>query len=109
MTKHIEKSKVKVLTDNEAQKLFQKFAAPLFRGANSVTRKKSAHELAKTLWVALVTGHENEEMIFEELRKSLADPESIQVIRDCYYDKMKPLITEEELQALIVRYQVKKK
>ncbi len=47
MTKHIEKSRVKVLADNEAQKLFQKLAAPLFRVANSITRKKRAHELAK--------------------------------------------------------------
>lgn len=32
------------LTDNKAQKLLQKFAAPLFRLANSVTRKKGEHD-----------------------------------------------------------------
>jgi hypothetical protein len=37
------------------------------------------------------------------------DAEGIQVIRDRYYREMKPAITEKKLQALKVRYEVKKK
>jgi hypothetical protein len=36
-------------TDNKAQNLFQKFAAPLFRLANSVTRKKGAHDFMEDI------------------------------------------------------------
>ena len=37
------------LTDNEAQKLFQKFAAPLFRVANSVPLKEVAHDFMEDI------------------------------------------------------------
>ncbi len=37
------------LTENKAQKLFQKFATLLFRRANSVTRKKEAHDFMEDI------------------------------------------------------------
>ncbi|MCX9009936.1 MAG: hypothetical protein OIN66_02330 [Candidatus Methanoperedens sp.] len=100
--------KAKVLTDLEAQNLFRKFAAPLFRAASSPARKKAAHELARMLWVALITGPDIEELVFQELVKVGLDAEGIQAIRDRYYREMKPAITEEELQALKISYKVKK-
>ncbi len=111
MTKRIKKSKVKVkvLTDLEAQNLFRRFAAPIFRAANSPARKEGAQGLAQMLWMALITGPEVEEIVFQELAKVGIDAEGIQVIRDRYYREMKPAITEKELQALKVRYEVKKK
>jgi len=111
MTKRIKRSKVKakVLTDLEAQNLFHTFAAPLFRAANSPARKEGAHGLAQMLWLALITGPEVEEIVFQELAKVGIDDEGIQVIRDRYYREMKPAITEKELQALKIRYEVKKK
>ncbi len=111
MTKRIKRSKVKakVLTDLEAQNLFRRFAAPIFRAANSPARKEGAHGLAQMLWLALITGSEIEEIVFQELAKVGIDAEGIEVIRNRYYREMKPAITEKELQALKIRYEVKKK
>jgi hypothetical protein len=103
------KSNVKVLTTQEAQDLFQKFSAPLFRAANSYTRKEAAHELAKSLWIALITGPEVEDNVFQTLKETGISFEGIQVIKDRYYIEMKPIITMEELQSLKARYNVKKK
>jgi hypothetical protein len=109
MAKHIRKSKTKVLKDQAAQNLFRKFAAPLFRAANSPSRKKAAHRLAQMLWLALITGPETEEFVFQTLEgKAKLNSEDIQVIQDHYYREMRPVITEEELRALKARYKVKK-
>jgi len=100
----------KLLTDREAQELFAKFAAPVFRAAKSPPQRKGAQRLAQALWLSLVTGPEIEEAVFQSLKEvyGLA-AEDLAIIKERYYREMKPSITEEELQALKARYKVKKK
>ena len=62
--------KRKNLTQQEAQKLFAKFAAPVFRAAKTPSQQKGAQRLAQALWLALVTGPEIEAATFEELEKA---------------------------------------
>jgi len=62
--------KRKNLTQQEAQKLFAKFAAPVFRAAKTPSQQKGAQRLAQALWLALVTGPGIEAATFEELEKS---------------------------------------
>ena len=109
MTLHGENSKVKVLTDEETENLFRKFAVPLFRAADSPTRKEAAHSLSQMLWLALVTGKEIEEIVFGQLSEIGIDPDGIQAIRERYYNEMKIAITEEEVRALKARYKVRKR
>jgi len=110
MDKRTKKSKVKVLTDQEVQNLFKKFAVPLFRVANSPTRKETAYELAQMLWLALITGPEIEEIVFQAIERiGKVDSENIRLIRDRYYREMKSAIIEEDLRALRAHYKVKKK
>jgi hypothetical protein len=98
------------LTDAEAQYLFAKFAAPLFRAAKSPSQRTGAQRLAQWLWLALVTGADIEAFVFQELEKvGKLEAEDIQIIKDRYYNEMKPSITQAELQALKARYQVKRK
>ena len=98
------------LTDQETRKLFAKFAAPVFRAAKSPDQEKGAHRLAQVLWLALVTGPEIEEATFQTLEGvDGIGAEDMQIIRDRYYNEMKPSITKEELQALKARYKVRKK
>lgn len=107
--KRMRKSRARVLTDQAARNLFRRFAAPLFRSANSPSRKEAAQRLAQTLWLALVTGPEVEEILYRLLaERAKLNSEDIQAIQDCYYREMKPLITEEELRALKARYKVRK-
>ena len=61
--------KQKKLTDQEAHKLFAKFAAPVFRAAKTPPQQKGAQRLAQTLWQAFLTGPEIETSAFENLEK----------------------------------------
>ncbi|MBM3133688.1 MAG: hypothetical protein FJZ89_00015 [Chloroflexi bacterium] len=98
------------LTDAEAQYLFAKFAAPLFRVAKSPRQRTGAQRLARWLWLALVTGADIEAYVFQELEKvGKFEAGDIQIIKDRYYNEMKPSITPAELQALKARYQVKRR
>lgn len=100
----------KPLTDREAQELFARFAAPVFRAAKSPSQRKGAQRLAQALWLALVTGPEVEEAVFQGLEEvGGLEAEDLLIIKERYYSEMKPSITEEELQALKARYKVKKK
>ena len=62
------------------------------------------------LWLALVTGPEIEETVFQSLEEVTGiSAEEIQIIKERYYNEMKPSITKEELRALKARYKVRKK
>ena len=98
------------LTDRDAQNLFAKFAAPVFRAAKSPTQEKGAQRLAQLLWQALVTGPEIEAAVFQTLEAvGGVHAQDIQIIKDRYHNEMKPSITTDELRALKARYKVKKK
>jgi hypothetical protein len=102
--------KPRKLTDREAQGLFTRFAAPIFRAAKSPSQRKGAERLAQALWLALVTGPEIEEAVFQSLEEAGGlGSEDIAIIKERYYSEMKPSITQEELRALKERYKVRKK
>ena len=98
------------LTDQEAHKLFAKFAAPVFRAAKTPSQQKGAEGLTRFLWLALLTGHDIETTMFEDMKKLLnIQTEDLAVIKDRYYSEMKPSITSEELSLLRVYFKVRKK
>jgi len=66
--------------------------------------------LAQALWLALVTGPGIEEAFFQSLEGTgQLDSEGLAIIKERYYNEMKPSITEAELQALKERYKVRKR
>ena len=102
--------KQKKLTDQEAHKLFAKFAAPIFRAAKTPSQQKGAQRLAQTLWQAFLTGPEIETSVFENLEKYFSlKTEDLAIIKKRYYLEMKPSITGEELSHLKAHYKVRKK
>ncbi len=99
------------MTQAEVQALFRRFAAPLAGyAATSVQRKEGAEFIARTLWTALIAGPEMEVQTWKAFQKHAAlDEESLQTIKDLYYEKMKPVVTEEQRAALQQRYSLRKK
>src|SRR5450631_323571 len=78
--------KQKKLTDQEAHKLFAKFAAPIFRAAKTPSQQKGAQRLAQTLWQAFLTGPEIETSVFENLEKYFSlKTEDMVIIKERYY------------------------
>ena len=99
------------ITQAEVQALLNKFGAPLAPYAlSSPKRKGGAEVMVKALWTALIAGPEMEETAWKVFKEQahLAD-EDLQAIKDCYYQKMKPQVSEEQLALLRERYRVKKK
>lgn len=95
----------------EVQALFRKFAAPLAPyAATSAVRKEGAEMLARSLWTAMIAGPEMEEETWKVFKTTgNLDDESLQSIKQVYFEKMKPVVSEEQLAALRQRYQVRKK
>ena len=98
------------MTDEEVRDLLQAFAAPLSPYVTSSSREIAAKTLVETLWLALVTGPEIEEETWRALRTSgNLDEDMLESIQTCYYEKMKPVVSAEQLSALKARYKVRRK
>jgi hypothetical protein len=95
----------------EVQALFHRFAAPLGGyAATSPARKELAEMLARNLWTALIAGPEMEQETWQILKMTgHLDDDPLQTIKDLYYEKMKPVVTEEQRAALQQRYRLRKK
>ena len=66
--------------------------------------------MARTLWMALIAGPEMEEETWKAFQKHAAlEAESLQSIKDLYFQQMKPVVTEEQLAALRERYRLQRK
>ncbi len=98
------------MNQEEAQALFQKFAAPLARHVTSASRKDAADSMARNLWLALVTGPDIEDTVWKKLKEiAQMDDDLIEALKDCYEKQMKPVVSAEQLAALRQRYKVERK
>ena len=94
------------MDQHEIQILFRKFAAPLAGyAATSAARKELAEMLARNLWMAMIAGPEMEEETWQAF-KIVAEmkDESIQPIKELYFDEMKSVVTAEQIAFLRKRF-----
>jgi hypothetical protein len=99
-----------LMTQEEIHALVRQFAAPLAPHITSTRRKEGAEKLVKYLWTAMICGPEMEEETWRVFReKGQLDDDMIDDIKQCYENKMKPMVSEEQLAALRQRYQVNRK
>ena len=94
----------------EAQSLFRQFASPLAGyAASSAQRRESAEFMARTLWTALIAGPEMEEETWKVLKTTgKLDDNSLKAIQQLYFDKMKPVVSDDQLVALRERYRLRR-
>ena len=99
------------ITQTKIQALFNRFGAPLAPYAlSSPERREGAEVMVKALWTALIAGPEMEEETWKVFKEQAhLEDEDLQAVKDCYYQKMKPLVSDQQLAALRDRYRVKKK
>jgi hypothetical protein len=95
----------------EVQALFRKFAAPLAGyAATSPARKGLAEMLARSLWTAMIAGPEMEEKTWKVFKnRADLDEDSLQPIKQLYFEQMKSIVTDEQLAALRQRYRLRRK
>ena len=86
----------------DIQDLFIRFAAPLSGFAALGSRKESVEELARNLWMAMLAGSDAEEQMWTSLDQ--ADADLCNTVKRCYFEEMKPLVSEQDLAALRKRY-----
>ena len=66
--------------------------------------------LVRNLWTAMIAGPEMEEATWEILRTTgKLDEESVQVIKETYFNQMKPVVSEDQILTLRKRYNVRRK
>ena len=85
------------LGDNEINRLFEKFSYPLVRPCISMSQKEKAIGISKILWLALVSGTDSEQNIYNILSRIL-DQKHNDVISfgSLYFYKMKKALTKKE-------------
>ena len=90
------------MTATQTQNLFRRFAAPLAPyAATSQARKELAEVLAKYLWAALIAGPVGEDDTWNILQTTAnLDSDSLQAIKDLYFQEMKTVVSEQELAML---------
>jgi len=99
------------MTQAQVQALLRQSAAPLAEyAAASPARKEGAQFVVRTLWTAMIGGPEMEEATWRSFRRvgHLPDDE-LKAIQECYYRKMKPAVTQEQLNLLRKRYRLRRK
>ncbi len=90
----------------EVQVLFRQFGSPLAQYAStSPGRQELVEMLVTNLWTAMIAGPQGEEEVWNVLKTQahLSD-EQLEPIREAYYQQMKPIVSEEQLAALRLRY-----
>jgi hypothetical protein len=94
------------MDQSEVQMLFQKFAAPLTSyAAISTERRQLAEMLSRNLWTALIAGPEAEDETWKVLRiEGNLDCDLLEPLQQCYYEQMKPSVSQEQLVALRAKY-----
>ena len=91
----------------DVEELFCRFASPLADYVSLGGRKEAVAMLAKTLWAALIAGPASEKETWNSLKATdNVDPSLLESVQACYYDKMKPVVSEEQLTELRERYGV---
>jgi hypothetical protein len=95
----------------EVQALYLRFAAVLAEyGATAPDRKELATMLARSLWLAMIAGPEMEEETGKVLKnRAKLDDESVQIIKQMYFEQMRPVVSEDQLTALRRRYPIPNK
>lgn len=91
------------------QALFRQFAAPLAGyAAASPERQELAELLIRNLWTAMIAGPDTEEEMWKFFKTTCRlDDDSLHVIRQVYFDEMKPVVTEDQI--LELRHQFRRR
>ena len=99
------------MNQSEVQALFRTFGEPLATyAATSAKRKEGAEILARNLWTAMIAGPEMEEETWKIFKQQAdLDDNSLELNKDVYFRRMKPVVSEEQLAALRKRYQIHRK
>ena len=94
------------MNEHEIPALFRRFAAPLAGyAATSPERKQLAEMLARNLWTAMIAGPEMEDEVWQAFRSvGQMDDKSIEPIQELYIEKMKTVVTAEQIAFLRMRY-----
>lgn len=61
------------LPDNELKRLFDRFSLPMTKPCITAKQKQNAIEIAKILWLRLVTGTDTEECVYQDLKRIIGD------------------------------------
>ena len=100
-----EKERWRTFTDDELDRLFERFALPMVRPYITSSQKLKALGIAKILWLRLGSGTDTERNIYEDLKRVLRDKHDANVaLGSMYFSKMKTELTDEEVRQLKNHY-----
>ena len=97
------------MDQTELQSLFRIFAQPLASyAAFSAEREQLAEMLSRNLWTALIAGPQAEELMWIVLTtEGNLKTDQLELIQTCYYEQMKPSVSQGDLIVLRAKYEVR--
>lgn len=94
----MKKKKIFSLIDDEVCQLFDKFSHPLTKPAITESQEIKSLEIARILWLFLITGTDSEENMYNILARITSnDHESTISLGALYFHKMKKSLTTVEI------------
>jgi len=100
----MKKKKIFTIHDEEIENLFAKFSRPIVKSANTESQKSKSLQIAKTLWLLLVSGSDSEKNVYEVLSQASLNHDSNVSIGSLYFCKMKKALTNTEMTKLYNHY-----
>jgi hypothetical protein len=100
----MKKKKVFSISDDEISDLFAKFSHPIIKSAITESQKSKSLQIAKTLWLLLVTGTDSENNVYERLNQMTLKHESNVALGSLYFHKMKKSLKDAEITTLYSHY-----
>jgi hypothetical protein len=100
----MKKKKIFTIPDEEIENLFSKFSHPIVKSALTESQKSKSLQIAKTLWLLLVSHSDSEKNIYEVLNQMSLNHKTNVSIGSLYFYRMKKALSNTEKTKLYNHY-----
>ena len=94
------------ISNKTIEMLFEKYSHPLFRPCETADQKEKAIDIAKTLWLLLITGEDSEENVYSVLYSMFNSHSDTISFGALYFHKMKKALSKKQVRKLKKYYEI---
>jgi hypothetical protein len=93
-------------SDKTIEALFEKYSYPIVHPCETNDQREKAIDIAKALWLLLITGEDSEENIYAVLYKLFNNHSDAISLGSLYYYKMKKALNKKQIRKLKKYYEI---
>lgn len=93
-------------SDKTIEVIFKKYSDPIIHPCETADQKEKAIEIAKCLWLLLITGEDTEENVYSLLRRVFNRHSDAISFGALYYHKMKKALSKKQVMKIKNYYDI---